>query len=108
MILSHDQSQVEYGFSFNSKILVQNLQKENLVAQRHVIDHMHYNSIQAHKLTMTKKLIDNVKKAYSRCYATMNEKSQSKLQSNKQKLKALNDDIDEINQQNFCAEKDHY
>lgn len=40
-----------------------------------------------------------LRKAYSRCYVTMNEKSQSKLQSNKQKLKALNDDINENNQQ---------
>ena len=85
MILSHDQAQVEHGFSFNSKILVENLQKESLVAQRHVTVHMHCNNIQAHK--------------YSRCYATINEKSQSKLQSNKQKLKALNDDINENNQQ---------
>ena len=63
MILSYDQAQVEHGFSFNSKVLVENLQKESLVAQRHVTVYMHYNNIQAHKLTMTKKLIDNVKES---------------------------------------------
>ena len=48
LILSHGKDQVEHGFSFNSKILVENLQKESPVAQRHVTDHMHYSNIQAH------------------------------------------------------------
>ena len=46
-----------------------------------------------------------LRKAYSRCYVTMNEKSQSKLQSNKQKLKALNDDINENNQQTSALKR---
>ena len=59
---------------------------------------MYNNNIQAHKLTMTKKLIDNVKEVCSLYFTSMKKKSQSKLQSDKNKLKALNDDINEINQ----------
>ena len=100
LILSHGQSQVDRGFGFNSKVLVENLQKESLVAQRNVTDHMHYNNIQAQELRMTKKLLGNVKEASSRYFTTLKEKSQSKLPADKQtKLKALNDYINEINQQ---------
>ena len=66
LILSYGQAKVERGFGFNIKILVENLQKESLVAQRHITDHMHCSNIQAHELTMTKKLIDSVKEARSR------------------------------------------
>ena len=79
LILSHEQAQVEYGFSFNRKILVENVQKESLVAQRHVTDHMDYNNIRAYDITMTKKLIDNVKEALSSYFTSLKEKSQSKL-----------------------------
>ena len=100
LILSHGQSQVDRGFGFNSKVLVENLQKESLVAQRNVTDHMHYNNIQAQELRMTKKLLGNVKEASSRYFTTLKEKSQSKLPADKQtKLKALNDYMNEINQQ---------
>ena len=100
LILSQGQSQVDRGFGFNSKVLVENLQKESLVAQRNVTDHMHYNNIQAQELRMTKKLLGNVKEASSRYFTTLKEKSQSKLPADKQtKLKALNDYINEINQQ---------
>ena len=100
LILSQGQSQVDRGFGFNSKVLVENLQKESLVAQRNVTDHVHYNNIQAQELRMTKKLLGNVKEASSRYFTTLKEKSQSKLPADKQaKLKALNDYINEINQQ---------
>ena len=62
---------------------------------------MYNNNIQAHKLTMTKKLIDNVKEVCSLYFTSLKKKSQSKLQSDKNKLKALkalNNDINEINQ----------
>ena len=98
LILLHGQSQVYRGFGFNSKVLKE--KKESLVAQRNVTDHMHYNNIQAQELRMTKKLLGNVKEASSRYFTTLKEKSQSKLPADKQtKLKALNDYINEINQQ---------
>ena len=73
VILSHGQAQGEHGFSFNSKILVENLQKESLVAQGPVTDHMHYNNIQVHELTMTKKLFDKFKEACSRYLTSLKE-----------------------------------
>ena len=100
LILLDGQTQVEHGFSFNSKILVENLQMESLVAQRHVTDHIHYKNIHAYELTMAKKELDNVKEALSCYFTSLKKKFQPKLQSDKQeKLKALNDSINEIKQQ---------
>jgi len=38
MILSHGNASVESGFSINADMLVENLQEESLIAQRHVYD----------------------------------------------------------------------
>ena len=40
MILYHDQATVERGFGVNSRLLVEHLHTESLIAQRHIHNHM--------------------------------------------------------------------
>ena len=40
LTLSHGQADVECGFSFNNKLLVENMQEQILIAQRVIKDHM--------------------------------------------------------------------
>ncbi|KAK6189060.1 hypothetical protein SNE40_005106 [Patella caerulea] len=41
LILSHGQSGVERGFSFNAKILTENMQDKSIINRRHIVHHVH-------------------------------------------------------------------
>ena len=74
MILSHGQATFERGFSVNGKFLVENLHTENLIAQRHIHDHMWSYDLQAHDLDITLELLDSASSVRKRYFQSQKER----------------------------------
>ena len=60
-ILSHGQSSIERGFCINKEYLVENLQKESLIALVIVNDLMLANNITPYNIHISKALLENAK-----------------------------------------------
>ena len=52
----HGQSNVDRGFNIDDDIVVDNLRKKSLIAQRFIYDHMHAKVVGAHDIVLTDKL----------------------------------------------------
>ena len=61
LILLHGQAQVKRGFSVNKNLLVKNHHTTTLTAQRIIHDHMVYHELESSNLTITAKLLSDVK-----------------------------------------------
>ena len=72
--LSHEQSEMERGFSINENALVDNMQMETIVAQRKVNDYMRENNFQPHNMPMSKALLQNAKQSHFRYKKPLDEK----------------------------------
>ena len=59
--MSHDQAQVECGFSTNAKLLVKNQNTGSLIAKRIIHDHMRFQKHQPHIIKITSKLQNHVR-----------------------------------------------
>ena len=106
LILSHGQAQVERGFSVNDELLDVNMLAKTLIAQRIVHDHMCSEGIKAHELNINPSLLGHVKDARKRYFADQQERSSQKSKSERdEKLKAVNADIADFNQQISLLEK---
>ena len=98
MILSHGQATIEKGFSFNGRLLVENLHTGSLIAQRHIHDHMHSYDLQAHDLDITRKLLDSVSSARKHYFQSQKERLLVKEKSSKDcQLAELNEEISKLN-----------
>ena len=65
LILSHDQAQVERGFSINKNLLVENQHTTTSIAQRIIHDNMAYHELESSNSTITAKLISHIKQGRS-------------------------------------------
>ena len=63
LILSHDQDQLERGFSVNKKLLLESQYTTTLTAQCVIHDHMIYSELESSNLTIMAKLLSHVKQA---------------------------------------------
>ena len=61
LVLSHGQATVEQGFSENKMLLVENLDMENLIAQRLICHYMKRKNFEPHNFPISKNLISSVK-----------------------------------------------
>ena len=61
--MSHDQAQVECGFSTNAKLLVKNQNTGSLIAKRIIHDHMRFHKHQPHTIKITIEKQNHVKEA---------------------------------------------
>ena len=96
--MSHGQSQVERGFNINGDIIVENMRKESLIAQRSVYDHMKSNGLEAHTISIDKELQCSTLTSYSKYKNALQEKKQDVLEtSKKEKLAAIDVEINDVN-----------
>ena len=84
--LSHGQSAVERGFSVNKELLVENLEKESLISQRMVYDHMTATGLKVNEFTISKDLLKSCKLAHSRYTAAL-QANKNALVSEEKNLK---------------------
>ena len=56
LTMFHGQSNVDRGFNINDGIVVDNLEKASLIAQRLIYDHMHAKEVGTHDIVLTDKL----------------------------------------------------
>ena len=87
MVLSHGQAAVERSFGLNDKLLVENMKRESLIAQRCICikEFMLANNYSAHTVPITKKLMDNIKSSSQRYKAYLEEQRQSKKKTEQQR-----------------------
>ena len=64
-VLSHGQSEIKRGFNINDNLLVENLKKESVTAQRSVQDFINASEVFVDKMEIHNVLIKICKAAYS-------------------------------------------
>ena len=97
LILSHENAQVESGFSINGDILSENLQEESVVAQRQVYDRIH-NQGGVLNVYITKEMMRSVRVSHSRYIEALKEKrlKYSKEEKRKAKKRSINSRMKEL------------
>ncbi|XP_060760468.1 uncharacterized protein LOC132870693 isoform X1 [Neoarius graeffei] len=96
LLLSHGQASVERGFSINKNIVVTNMRERTVVAQRVIVDHLHYVG-GVGNLTMTKELLHSASCARQRYHAFLNdEKKKEEHGQQALKRKAAQDELDQL------------
>ena len=93
-IFSHGQSNIERGFSVNKEILVENMSKSSLIAQRIVYDRLKSEGIKCHEFSITSQCRKSCKLASSRYKAKLSEDKESRSSSDKNRKRKLK--LDEI------------
>ena len=93
-IFSHGQSNIERGFSVNKEILVENMSKSSLIAQRIVYDCLKSEGIKCHEFSITSQCRKSCKLANSRYKAKLSEDKESWSSSDKNRKRKLK--LDEI------------
>ena len=79
LCLNHGQAAVERGFSVDKNLLQVNMTEASIVAKHMIYDHMISNDLQPHTLSKTKRLLQSVGAARSRCDENLNEKRKDKI-----------------------------
>ena len=95
--LSHGQSSIERGFSFNKQILVENLKERSLITLCRIEDHMTSCGESPHEIQITRDMLQHVKQANHRYKEELLH--QRKEKENDQKLlkrKIIDDEIKAI------------
>ena len=76
--LSHRQCAVEWGFSINREVLIENLQEKSIVCQIIVYDHVQASKVDLHNYPVSSVLLKSCKSARLR-YSTHLEEQRSKV-----------------------------
>ena len=64
LILSHSQAAIEWGFTMNQNILVENLAEETLFGQRVVLDHIRANNYNPNTDPLTRELVISARNSH--------------------------------------------
>ena len=83
MKLFHGQATVERRFCVKRKFLVENLHTENLIAQRHIHNHMWSCYLRVDDLDITHELLDSVSSATKLYFQSQKERLLVKEKSSK-------------------------
>ena len=89
-VLSHGQADIERGFNINKEVLVENLAKESMVAQRLVYDQLRATGDKIYTIKISRKLVISCKAAHNRYQVSLADKNDyesSEIASNKRKRK---------------------
>ena len=96
LVLSHGQASVERGFSVNKEVEVENLMKQSVVAQRGVCEAVK-SAGGVSEIKLVNELMTSCSLARQRYTAHLEKaKELKKSEEQKQKRKAVLDEIDEI------------
>ncbi|MGH0127645.1 UNVERIFIED_CONTAM: hypothetical protein FKN15_071800 [Acipenser sinensis] len=96
LLLSHGQASVERGYSINKQIIVENMKERTLVAQKVIVDHLHYVGGVTH-MRISKELLQSAGSARQRYHAYLDEEGRKKEDMQKsQKRKAALDEVEEL------------
>ena len=94
------QSNVDRGFNINDDIVVDNLEKASLIAERLIYDHMHAKEVATHDMVLTDKLRRSSLAFSSKRKQTLAENKKQKVLSEKEKTKErLTEEIGKVLQQ---------
>ena len=63
LILSHEQAEVERGFSSNKSLIDDNMSTDTIVALRSVHDYLKFHDLKAHEVEMTKDVLASYRQA---------------------------------------------
>ena len=106
LTLSHEQADVERGFSLNDKLLVENMQEQSLISQRIVKDHMLSSGYKPHNIPISRDLIKSVDNSCPLYKIALKEKrEQSKKNEKNEKLDNLNEELSQLNHKKTSLEE---
>ena len=106
LTLSHEQADMERGFSLNDKLLVENMQEQSLISQRIVKDHMLSSGYKPHNIPISRDLIKSMDNSCSLYKIALKEKrEQSKKNEKNEKLNNLNEELSQLNHKKTSLEE---
>ena len=101
-VLCHGQSAIEYGFSVNKDLIVENFGEQSLIGQRLVCDNFTSLSTNIYEYVIPKNVVWTCKLAYSKYKIALEQKKENaKASENDRKRKLKMDAIVEVKKQRF-------
>ena len=99
-VLSHGQSAIEYGFSVNKDLIVENLGEQSLIGQCLVYDYFTSLNTNIYEYVIPNNLVRSCKLAYSKYKIALQQKKENaKASENDRKRKLKMEEIVEVKKQ---------